>query len=102
MPPAAESNASAAPERTDRAPLAELLNQEAGQAGEYELKVMHAEVYDYGYTYGGNEIKTQKLQVEFQSPIPEQYCLGIAKLQKKTKRNCKNFSNTGKSAPLGY
>ena len=86
MPPAAESNASAAPERTDRAPLAELLNQEAGQAGEYELKVMHAEVYDYGYTYGGNEIKTQKLQVEFQSPIPEQYCLGIAKLQKKDKK----------------
>ena len=64
--------------------LAELLNQNG--AGEYELQSNHAEIYDYEYTWGGKEVSAQKLQVELQSRAPDQYCLGVAKLQKGDKK----------------
>ena len=47
---ALQETADAATERIDAVQLAELLNQEAGQTGEYELKVQHAKIYDYNYT----------------------------------------------------
>ena len=79
-------SSTAATEHGNETQLAELLNQEAGQTGEYELKVLHSDILDYKYTYAGKEVTTQKLQVLLQSRIPEQYCLGVAKLQKQDKK----------------
>ena len=81
-----ESRASAAAtERSDTA-LSELLNQESGQAGAHELLVSRAMIVDYQYPYNGKQIETQKLQVLLQSHNAEEYCLGVAKLQKKDKK----------------
>ena len=79
----AATASSAVTEHSDETPLAELLNQEAGQTGAYELKVQRAEIVDYTYLWQGKQIPTQKLQVLLQSHKPEEYCLGVAKLQKK-------------------
>ena len=76
----------AATEHSDETPLSELLNQEAGQAGVHELKVVRAEIVDYSYPWQGNQIATQKVQALLQSHKPEEYCLGVAKLQKKDKK----------------
>ena len=37
----------------------------------------------YMYLYKGNQVPTQKVQIVLQSKQAEQYCLGVAKLQKK-------------------
>ena len=79
----ASAEPTAATEHSDETPLAELLNQEAGQTGVYELKVTRAEIVEYTYPWQGKQIPTQKLQVLLQSRRQEQYCLGVAKLQKK-------------------
>ena len=77
----------AATEHSDEGtPLSELLNQESGQAGAYELKVARVELIDYSYPWQGKQIATQKLQALLQSQKPEEYCLGVAKLQKKDKK----------------
>lgn len=86
MSHAASGYDTAATERSNETQLAELLNQETGQTGEYELKVTHSFILDYTYAWGGKQIATQKLQVLLQSHIPEQYCLGVAKLQKQDKK----------------
>jgi len=84
---AGESAASAAAtEHSDTAPLLQLLNQESGQAGAYELKVVRAEIVDYIYPWQGKQIATQKVQALLQSHNPIEYCLGIAVLQKKDKK----------------
>ena len=77
----AEQAATAATERSQEAQLAELLNQEAGMGGEYELKVHNAKLIPYSYPWQGKQISTKKVQLLLQSHIPEQYCLGIAKLK---------------------
>ena len=82
---AALGAASAATEHSAESQLAELLSQEAGQTGEYELKVLRSGIVDYTYLWQGRQIQTQKLVVLLQSHIAEQYCLGVAKLQKKDK-----------------
>ena len=72
-------------EHTEEPQLAELLNQEAGLTSEIELKVVHTQVIEYSYkANNGDQVTSQKVQVVLQSKIPEQYCLGVAKLQKKT------------------
>jgi hypothetical protein len=76
---------SAATEHTEEPQLAELVHQEAGLSSEIELKVIRNEIIDYTYTWNGNQVSTQKMQVILQSKIPDQYCLGVAKLQKKNK-----------------
>ena len=48
---AAEHNKADATEHCNDAQLAELINQEAGQTGEYELKVIRASIQDYQYTH---------------------------------------------------
>ena len=78
--------ASAATEHSNATPLAELLNQESGQTGAYELKVLRAEMTDYSYTWKGKQIPTSKIQVLLQSHRQEEYCLGAAKLQRKDKK----------------
>jgi len=78
--------ATAATEHSNATPLAELLNQESGQTGAYELKVLRAEMTDYSYTWKGEQIPTSKIQVLLQSHRQEEYCLGAAKLQRKDKK----------------
>ena len=79
----------AATEGTEEPQLAELVNQEAGLSSEIELKVVRNEIIDYSYTWNGSEVVTQKLQVLLQSKIGEQYCLGLARLQRKDKNELK-------------
>ena len=74
-----------ATEHSPETQLADVLNQQAGQTGEYEVKVLRSEIIDYTYTWQGKDVASQKIQVILQSHIPEQYCLGVAKLQKKDK-----------------
>ena len=73
----------AATEHTGEPQLVELVNQEAGLTTNIELKVTRSQIMDYQYPWQGKQISTQKLQIILQSKIPEQYCLGVAKLQKK-------------------
>ena len=74
---------SVATEHTEEPQLAELLNQEAGLTSEIELKVVHTQVIEYSYkANNGDQVTSQKVQVVLQSKIPEQYCLGVAKLKK--------------------
>ena len=74
---------SAATEHTEEPHLAELVTQEAGLSTEIELKVIRNDVVHYKYTVKGNQVPTQKVQIVLQSKQAEQYCLGIARLQKK-------------------
>ena len=78
-----------ATEHTEEPQLAELVNQEAGLSAEIELKVIRNQIVDYTYPFNGNQCPTQKVQIILQSKIPEQYCLGVAKLQKKDKTELK-------------
>ena len=86
-------NDTAATERTEEPQLAELLTQEAGMSTEIELRVIRNEVMDYAYLWQGKEVPTQKLQIILQSKIAEQYCLGVAKLQKKDKTELKAMAD---------
>ena len=88
----ATGNDSAATEHTEEPQLAELLNQEAGLSSEIELKVIRNEIIDYTYQWGGNQVTTQKLQVNLQSKIPNQYCLGVVKMKGKDKNELKQFA----------
>jgi hypothetical protein len=77
------TNNSTATEHAEETQLAELLSQEAGLTSEIELKVIRNELIDYTYKDKGDEVKLQKVQVIMQSKIADQYCLAVAKLQKK-------------------
>ena len=83
---------SAATEHTEEPQLAELVNQEAGLSSEIELKVIRNEIIDYTYPWKGNKVSTQKVQVILQSKIPEQYCLGVARLHRKDKNELKKIA----------
>ena len=72
--------------------LAELVNPEAGSSIEIELKVIRNDLLDYTYTFNAKEVVTQKLQLVLQSKIPEQYCLGVAKLKKNDKAELKKLA----------
>lgn len=76
-------SASAATEHTEEPQLAELVTQEAGLSTEIELKVVRNDLVHYTYLYKGNQVSTQKVQIVLQSKQAEQYCLGVARLQKK-------------------
>ena len=93
MAAAAAENDGATPEHTEEPQLAELLSQESGLTTDIELKVIRNQVIDYSYKSDGTEVSSQKVQVILQSKIPEQYCLGVAKLQKKDKAELKKIEN---------
>ena len=76
-------SASAATEHTEEPQLAELVTQEAGLSTEIELKVIRNDLVHYKYTFKANLVPTQKVQIVLQSKQAEQYCLGVARLQKK-------------------
>jgi len=82
-------SASAATEHTEEPQLAELVTQEAGLSTEIELKVIRNDLVHYTYTYNENQVSTQKVQIVLQSKQAEQYCLGVAKLQKKNETELK-------------
>ena len=94
-------SASAATEHTEEPQLRELVTQEAGLSTEIELKVIRNDVVHYTYTYKGNEVSMQKVQIVLQSKQAEQYCLGAARLQKKTKPSSRKFEIAGRLAPHG-
>ena len=73
----------AATVHTEELQLAERVNQEAGSSFQIVLKVIRSDLVHYNYTFKGVEVKTQKVQIVLQSKQAEQYCLGVAKLQKK-------------------
>ena len=82
-------SASAATEHTEEPQLAELVTQEAGLSTEIELKVIRNDIVHYKYTVKGIEVPTQKVQIVLQSKQAKQYCLGIARLQKKDETELK-------------
>ena len=90
---AGSDGTSVATEHTEGPQLAELVNQEAGLSTEIELKVIRNDLIDYTYTFKGNEVATQKLQIVLQSKIAEQYCMGVARLQKKDKAELKKTAD---------
>ena len=94
-------SASAATEHTEEPQLAELVTQEAGLSTEIELKVIRNDLVHYKYTFRGSQVATQKLQIVLQSKQAEQYCLGVAKLQKKTKPSLRKFESAGRLAAHG-
>ena len=57
-----------------------------GLSARIDLKVIWSKIVEYTYPWQGRDITTQKLTIGLQSKIPDQYCLGIAKLAKKQKR----------------
>ena len=76
--------AGAATEHAEAPQLAELLNSEASRTSDIELKVIRADMITYSFkSQQGSEVSSQKVQVVLQSKIADQYCLGVAKLQKK-------------------
>ena len=88
---------SAATEHTEEPQLAELVNQEAGSATEIELKVVRNALVDYTYKErNGNQAPTQKVQIVLQSKVADQYCLGVAKLQRKDKTELKQLQDRWK------
>ena len=90
---AGSGSGGAATEHAEEPQLAELLNQEAGLSSGIELKVIRNEIIDYTYPYNGNQLSAQKVQVILQSKIPDQYCLGVARLQKKDKNELKKIAD---------
>ena len=82
-------SASAATEHTEEPQLAELVTQEAGLSTEIELKVIRNDLVHYKYTVKANQVPTQKVQIVLQSKQAEQYCLGIARLQRKDETELK-------------
>ena len=82
-------------------PLSELLSNQAGQAGAWDLKVHHAEIIPYEYTREGKTHQTQKLQVILLSHDPAEYCIGLARMQRIT-WGLAGGANTCGRARLGH
>ena len=80
---------SVATEQTEEPQLVELLNQEAGMSTQIDLQVIRQEIVDYQYPMQGKQVQAQKLQVILQSRHADQYCLGVARLQKNDKNELK-------------
>ena len=98
---AATENDGAATEPAEEPQLAELLNQEAGQTSVIELKVVHNQAIEYYFKVDGAQLSSQKIQVVLQSKIPNQYCLGVAKMQNKTKLSSGKLRTAGRQVPRG-
>ena len=82
---AAEHGGSAAaepPGMEERTPLAELLSDETGAAGTWDLKVFDSDIKEYNYTWKGKEQTARKLVIVLLSLDADQYCLGLARAAK--------------------
>ena len=89
----ASASSASATEQTEGPQLAELISPQAGLTSDIELKVIRNEIINYSYKSEGVEVSTQKVQVLLQSKIADQYCLGVAKLQKKDKAELKKIQD---------
>ena len=63
-----------------------------GLSTRIDLKVIWSKIVEYTYPWQGKETTTQKLTIGLQSKIPDQYCLGIAKLAKNKKAELKKLA----------
>ena len=82
---ATEHGDSAAATLTDmeeRTPLKELLSDQTGAAGSWDLKVFYSEVKEYTYTWKAKEQTGRKLVVILLSLDADQYCIGVARAAK--------------------
>ncbi len=82
---AAEHGGSAAAELTDveeRTPLKELLSDQTGAAGSWDLKVFYSDIKEYKYTWNAKEQTGRKLVVVLLSLDADQYCIGLARAAK--------------------
>ena len=66
----------------DRTPLTELISDETGAAGTWDLKVFDSNIRDYQYTWKGREQAGRKLVIILLSLDADQYCLGLARAAK--------------------
>ena len=89
----ADGNNSAATEHAEEPQLAEIVNQEAGASTSIELQVIRNDLVHYTYPWKGEQVPTQKIQIVLQSKVAEQYCLGVAKLQKKDEKELKKVQD---------
>ena len=87
------AGAGAATEHTEEPQLVEIVNQEAGASTAIELKVIRNDRVHYTYPWKGEQVPTQKIQIVLQSKVAEQYCLGVAKLQKKDETELKKVQD---------
>ena len=82
---AAEHGGSAAAELTgmeERTPLTELLSDQTGAEGSWDLTAWYSDIKDYNYTWKGKEQAGRKLVVILLSLDADQYCLGLARAAK--------------------
>ena len=91
---ATELTECAATEHTEEPQLRELVTQEAGSSFEIELMVMRNDLVHYTYNYRGNDVSSQKIQIVLQSKQAKQYCLGVAKFQKKRRNRAQESSRS--------
>ena len=76
-------------------PLAELVSDEAGQAGKWDLQVagqnlQGSNIVEYSYQWQGKTIHSKKLVTILKSTRPQQYCLGVARMQKKNEKRAQD------------
>ena len=82
-------------EETDTA-LAELVSDEAGQTGRWDLQVARKDlqgsnIVEYSYQWHGKTVHSKKLVTILMSTRPQQYCLGVARMQKKNEDELKKL-----------
>ena len=79
-------------------PLVELVSDETGQTGKWDLQVagenlQGSKIVEYSYQYQGKTIFSKKLVVILKSTRPQQYCLGVARIKKKDENELKMLRN---------
>ena len=80
---ASDAEAAAAATELGKTPLAELVSDEVGAADSWNLKVFRSYISEYTYQYQGKEGSSKKLVAVLVSSTPTEYCLGVARVQKR-------------------
>ena len=82
---AAEHDGTAASEPAgteERTPLTELISDQTGAAGTWDLKGFYSGIAEYQYNCKGRDVTTRKLTIILLSLDARQYCLGLARAAK--------------------
>ena len=77
-------------------PLAELVSDDAGHTGKWDLQVAGqnlkgSNIVEYEYQYQGKTIKSKKLVTILKSTRPQQYCLGVARMKKERRKRARDI-----------
>ena len=72
-------------------PLIDLVSDSAGEANSWLVKVFSSDIIKYSYTFNGRTVNTMKLQLLLLSTIADQYCLAVAKLEKRNEEELKSW-----------